>query len=684
MAKYDGGSFSGATVTTQNGVELDQTENTATVNFTVSGGPVALSLVSYDVPSGASLGFDASNATNQDIFDLDYGSFDGDGSLTVALPTKTNLAANHSAENGDLSTDSPNAWGSGVIQDPDGSISLSYVDSESRTGSRSMRIDCPSSDSAEGFWQVGGISYDPNKSYAVSGWIKTDNISLDGAPAGVELEANDGNSFIRNPEDALTGTNPWTYLTLRVRLDSVANNPGVAVFRYPHLGKASGTAWFDDMVVREIPGQDPQYGREAAYTLDGTTATNSVTGVDASVTGSPTTGTVGIDGDAFGFSTNADTNTAADALTSGNALDINGSYSTVAGWFNYTGNEAGGRVLQVGGSADTTPTDGFNLEISSGNMALAEWSGGVFTNQGGFGVSTNKWYFVVVVRDGSNYRYHLFDENGELGASPKTGSTSRGTSSSENLILMAGDGRDVAGRLDQVRAYSRAFTESETWRLYQGLQGQLEAYYSLDGGTATNSVTQADATVTGDPTSGETGINGSAFGFTLNSDGSVADEALASANALDINGVAFTVAGWINQTGHEGAGRLFQTSGGVDSQPTNGFSLEFGNDDIKPVGWDNGAAYFESTTLPVPQNEWRFVALAVDGNDFRLHVYDTNGEISGSPVTYNLTRGQTTGETLYMMAGDGTDVAGRLDEVYAYSRQFSASEIQTLYNDSQT
>ena len=49
---------------------------------------------------------------------------------------------------------------------------------------------------------------------------------------------------------------------------------------------------------------------------------------------------------------------------------------------------------------------------------------------------------------------------------------------------------------------------------------------------------------------------------------------------------------------------------------------------------------------------------------------------------YTLVRGQSGSEDLNMMAGDDSEVEGRLDEVYAYARQFSQSEVNTLYNDS--
>jgi len=667
-AKYDPytASSGNTTVSTQNGVELDQTNETATVNLSVSGDPVDLSLVSYNVPSSASLGWDPVDASMQYLYDIESGTFDSDASLTVGLPTKTNLLSNDSVENGDLGNDNPSEWGGGTNQ---GSVTREYVDAEAHTGSRSLKIS--SSSGGEGYWQQGATA-DPTKSYGVTGWFKSNNLSGTG---GARLEVN--GSKVKS-SDFIDGTTPFTQIRMPFRLDGGMN----VATKFGYAGQATGTAWYDDIVMREIPGRDPTFGREAAYTLDETvpTATNSETGTDASVTGSPSTDEVGIDDDAFGFTTNGDTSTAADALTSGSKLPINGANNTVAAWFNYTDNESAGRIFQVGGSGpDDLPTDGFNLEISSGNMALIQWDGGTATNVGGYGISKNTWYFVVVTHDGGNFRYHLFDTDGELAASPLTGSSSRGTSSNENLVMMAGDGRDVAGRLDQVRAHSRTFTEAEAWRLYQGTQGDLKAYYSLDGSTATNAFTGIDASVTGSPSSGAVGINGTAFDFGR---GANVDSALSSGTSLPINGEGFTVAGWLNYDSHEGAGRFLQLGGTPSSLPSDGFSLEMGQDDIYPVAWNGFSADIGGTSIELSSGTWYFIALAVNGNDFRLHVYDQSSELGSSPQTYTLVRGQSGSEDLNMMAGDDSEVEGRLDEVYAYARQFSQSEVDTLYNDS--
>jgi len=47
----------------------------------------------------------------------------------------------------------------------------------------------------------------------------------------------------------------------------------------------------------------------------------------------------------------------------------------------------------------------------------------------------------------------------------------RGISGEEGLTLMSGAGNHLAGRLDEVRAFSRVLSESEVETLYEASQG---------------------------------------------------------------------------------------------------------------------------------------------------------------------------------------------------------------------
>jgi hypothetical protein len=688
MTKYDGNSFDGATVTTQGGVSIDVSTNTATVDFSVSNvsnGAIDLTLVSYSTPSGASLGWDPSDASGQEVHDYHHDTFDHDGSLTVALPTKPNQVTNHGMESGDLGNDNPDSWDTETFG---GSPNFTYVDAESRSGGRSIKIESTTANGADSNW-IQTVPVDPTRSYDVSAWFKTDNVQNEGASEDVIIELSPG---FTTADQNLTGTNPWTR-------QQGFHKPGSGTtsvlyrLKFGFGGKTSGTAWYDDAAIKELPGRISDYDLELYYSLDGATVTNNVTGTDAP-TQTASSGATGLDGDAYSFTTNGDTGTGGDAITS-ESLPLNGQGATVAGWVYYTGFESYARIFQVGGSPGAGPTDGWNIEFSGSNEEwyITHWDGGSLSNDSdqNIPVSSDTWYFVVAVIDGTTPRLHVFTREGELDASPVVWQDvgPRGSTTNQPLHLMVGDGRDTAGRADEVRAYSRALTEREVWQLYQGtldLANHVQAYYSLDGSTATNAITDTDGATTGSPNTGVTGIENSGWEFvTANGDG------LESGSSLLLNGQQATVGAWVNFTDDGSGGiekddfaRLFMLGGGGFSGK-GPWQVRFdGGNDFVNIEFDAGTIADTDTLSP---GTWYFIVAVIDdeANEGRIHVYDQSSELSSSPYTGsldNVTWTQTGAETLYLMRGDGRTVSGTLDEVYAYGDALSASEVTSLYNDS--
>jgi hypothetical protein len=245
----------------------------------------------------------------------------------------------------------------------------------------------------------------------------------------------------------------------------------------------------------EIPGDSPDVPQESNlqvyYPLNTVDGTNYIDTQNVDRLGSPTTGVDGVvpsvTQDAYQFTTNGDTNTAGDAISSPNSLDVNGSSGTVAAWFQYTGKEATGRVLQVGGTLDTVPDDGYNIEFNGSNdeLQLAVFADESASTTSTISVSKGTFYFVVAVVGDSNgeARFHVFSESGgELSGSPVTVSDSRGTGDSV-LHMMAGDGRDVAGTMDEVFGYNTALTPTEVTEL---------RYNSTDEAPVTNTTQGTD------------------------------------------------------------------------------------------------------------------------------------------------------------------------------------------------
>jgi hypothetical protein len=491
------------------------------------------------------------------------------------------------------------------------------------------------------------------------------------------------NSSANLTNSAQIGTDPGVSNTTWVgRLDDV--------WVSDQAGSAGDVATWHDATQNNYPPAISNL--QAYYSLDGSTATNAITGTDATVTGSPTTGEPGIDGDAFGFSMNGTTSDRAgsveDALTSGTDLPVNGSQCTVAGWFRFEEHEPFARIFQVGGGLDSAPTNGWNLEFDNQNnsFTVANRNDGNFNPTGiQQSLAPGKWYFIVTVIDGDSARLHVFDRSGQLDSSPKTGSSTRGQTGTNPLHLMAGDNGDINGRLDETYAYDTALSENQVRDLYLTASplenavtptGSLEAYYPLDESSPppTNRVNGQAASVTGTPSTGVYGIEGDAFEFTNDGSRDTTADALTSGTNLSLDGTGAAVAAWFRYTGKESYARVFQVGGDVGN-PSQGHEVIFnsGSDELFVSGISSSTG-----TIPVRPNEWYLVVSVADGSDMRLHVYDRNGELPDSPATGSRSASNTD-YPLVMMSGDDSEPAGNLDEVYAYSRALSTHEVDRLF-----
>jgi hypothetical protein len=218
-------------------------------------------------------------------------------------------------------------------------------------------------------------------------------------------------------------------------------------------------------------------------------------------------------------------------------------------------------------------------------------------------------------------------------------------------------------------------------------QEGTEAHFSFDSDTATNRATATDATVIGDPTTGVSGAfdnSGEAWEFTGGGGGgddSVTD-AVESAQDLPINGQEATIAGWFRHESHpentEEFGRILCADDGVDTNNHN-YSILFRGSTANAINLYVGN---DTSNISVSPGTWYFVAATVDGDTGTLYVFDEDGELDGSPVSAADARSQTGSEKLCMMAGDAREVAGRMDEAFAFSTALSQSEVVRLYNNS--
>jgi hypothetical protein len=293
-----------------------------------------------------------------------------------------------------------------------------------------------------------------------------------GAPDGDWTVEATGDTNLGTIDTADTATVSWDITAPEGASEGVTLT---GTFSYETNSDSDEVSLSQSVAVFE-PGDVPEDGLEAYLPFEGDTATNLVTGTDATVVGEPTTGAEGIVGDAFEFTENGTRDSVADAIVT-EELPLNGEGATVGAWLNFTGHEDYGRIYQVGGTTGATPTAGWDIEFNEDTDSVwdVHWSS---TEDGGgrlesteTSLASGTWLFIVTVVDGDDGRLHVFDESGELEGSPTTGSASREQTDGGALILMAADGSDTVGRMDEVRAYSRALSESEVTALYQGSGG---------------------------------------------------------------------------------------------------------------------------------------------------------------------------------------------------------------------
>lgn len=229
------------------------------------------------------------------------------------------------------------------------------------------------------------------------------------------------------------------------------------------------------------PGSAPQEGLEAYFPLDGDAPVNEVTANEAEVVGEPTPGAEGVLGSAWEFTDDGTIDTVENVVVS-EPLPINGEEATVAAWINATElTEPYSRVYQVdeeGNPGLGESTNGYNIEFFDTNPTLHGqlWDGGdIGRDQNGeVSVGTGEWYFVVTVAEGDEITYYAYSQNGEVGSSPASASGTRGRSDAASLMMMCGDGRETPGRMDEVRAYSRALSEDEIMELFLASGGRPE------------------------------------------------------------------------------------------------------------------------------------------------------------------------------------------------------------------
>jgi hypothetical protein len=230
-------------------------------------------------------------------------------------------------------------------------------------------------------------------------------------------------------------------------------------------------------------------------------------------------------------------------------------------------------------------------------------------------------------------------------------------------------------------------------------RSSAEAYWPLDVIGTTNSQNRItgneigtnDGDTTISSTSNTPGDTGSAYD--LNNDTST--DTLFDQDSLSINNSQATIAAWFNydSSGTDDFGRILQVGGTATLDQTynttGGYNIEIDdkNSRLNMSVWNDANqadnAFYD--TESINQNNWYFVVGVLDNsiNTFRLHVFDTSGELSGSPVYGDDISRKVGGPVnLDIMGGNSLYVDGQVDEVYGFDAAFTRSQVTSLYNAS--
>jgi alpha-N-arabinofuranosidase len=160
----------------------------------------------------------------------------------VRIPRQPPPAAAEAIPNGSFESitgDVPDGWRRSRYQ---GRAEYA-VDSAARTGSKSVRI--TSQDGADAAWSA-IVAVTPFSRYRLSGWIKTENLRP-GTSRGALLNLH---GLAGLETRAVAGTTDWTRVELE--FDSEANDGLQVNCLFGGWGRASGTAWFDDIRLERL------------------------------------------------------------------------------------------------------------------------------------------------------------------------------------------------------------------------------------------------------------------------------------------------------------------------------------------------------------------------------------------------------------------------------------------------
>ena len=162
-----------------------------------------------------------------------------------AIRSPENLLANPSfEEEGD---GKPAAWRTSTHSGR-GELTLADI---GHTGKRSAKIS--SDQGGDVSWSI-QVPVAPRTQYRLTGWIKTETVAKVGRAYGAMLNIHELQDPIRGATKALSGDNDWTQVQLNFNSGEMREVTINCLFG--GWGRATGTAWYDDIELTPAPGSE--------------------------------------------------------------------------------------------------------------------------------------------------------------------------------------------------------------------------------------------------------------------------------------------------------------------------------------------------------------------------------------------------------------------------------------------
>lgn len=368
--------------------------------------------------------------------------------------------------------------------------------------------------------------------------------------------------------------------------------------------------------------------------------------------------------------------------------NINPNQITISGWifFNNLQSADTGLVSKVNWNSETQDNEEYGLRVHKDGYFQVVIGNGDGFSEATYDISnleSNVWYFFTGTYDGSHIKLFV---DADLKDTAQEPSLQSGT----NKLLIAGEIRDgnpnnfVDGKIQDVRIYDRALSESEIKKLYNWGSGNYArppkdgiAYYKMDGdgsdSWSSHSTTNSGVVFSSDAVRGQSGD----FQASDN-DRLVIDNSGDSSHPLNIGNLAasdFTVSAWAKFESFPNTNNDI-----LGSYDGSWYLLWYNTDRGFRWGVDDSSNNIIADGGTAETGEWYHITGTYENSKKKVKLY-----LNGSSIAENTnTSFSAKASSNPVHIGDGGSgrkwpVNGHIDNVRIYDRELRSYEISELY-----